>query len=148
MAEKEKKPYFGTRLFKDSNETGSPIVDELTGEWVGGKVLIELFDGKTGARINQAEKRVTRLSYPAWREEFNVLTVDEVIEQYFPGEKKEDKTVVKTEATDATAEALKVALAELAALKAEKEAPVVPETPVVEPEDLGDTTVKAVVKKK
>ena len=78
------KTFIGARLLKDSNEVGSPIIDENTGEWVGGRVLIELFDGKTGERIAGHEEKVTRNKYLAWKEDFDVQSKEDVISQYFP----------------------------------------------------------------
>lgn len=123
MAETKKTPYVGTRLVKDSNEAGSPILDESTGEWKSGHVLIELFDGKTGQIIDSYKKSVTRIGFAAWREEFATLTTDEIITQYFPGDPTNPvaPTVEEKKESD-DAEALKVALAKIAELEAEKAA--------------------------
>lgn len=87
MAETQKydpsKVFVGARLFKDTDEAGSPIVDENTGEWKSGKVLIELFDTKDGFSIAGKEVKVTRNKYLVFREDFDSLSKEDVLKEFF-----------------------------------------------------------------
>lgn len=77
------KLFVAARLFKDSNEAGSPLVDEKTGEWSGGRVQVTLLDSKTATTVASTELMVTRNKYLAWREDFDLLSTEDVIKEYF-----------------------------------------------------------------
>ena len=125
MAETKKydpsKLFVGTRLIKDSNEAGSPIVDD-SGEWKSGRILIQLFDTKTGENVAGKEIKTSRLKNLAWREDVNSLSTKELIDEYFSDlELKEaTQTDYQTEAARSKVESAERAKdAEIAELKAE-----------------------------
>lgn len=99
------KVFVGTRLIKDANEAGSPIVDENTGEWKSGRVLIQLFDAKNGNNIAGKELKVTRTKYAAFREDFDSLSKEDVLAEYFP--KVETTEASTTELQDEAAKSEK-----------------------------------------
>lgn len=127
MAETQKydpsKTFVGTRLIRDEGASGV-IIDENTGEWKSGKFLVELFDLKTGERLAGKEVSVTRAKYIALKEDFDPMSKEEVLKEYFPDVKltEASQTDLQKEADRSSAESeLRAAKARIAELEAEKQ---------------------------
>jgi hypothetical protein len=141
MAETKYDPsklFIGTRLFKDSNEAGNPIVDEK-GEWTTGEVEITLLDRKTGFTVATKKVKTTKNKYLVFREDFDGLSTEDVIKEHFSDiqlEEATDTELQKEAAHSKAASDLATALAEIETLKAEAAAR---ETPAVEYEELPAT---------
>lgn len=85
MADKNYDPskvFVGTRLIRDEDENGIKV--DSRGDWESGKLLVELFDIKTGTQIEGFSKDLTRRKYEAFVEDFSGLSTEEVIKEYFP----------------------------------------------------------------
>jgi hypothetical protein len=141
MAETQYDPsklFVGTRLHKDSNEAGSPIVDEK-GEWTTGEIELSLFDHKSGLTVASNRIKTTRNKYLVFREDFDGLTKEEVIKEYFSDVKLSEATDTELQKEAARSEAetkLAEALAEIETLKAAAA------TPAIEYEEVEETVVE------
>lgn len=77
------KLFIGTKLYRDADSNG--IILDHNGDWKSGRIVIELFNKKNGFLVSKVEKDVTKAKYVAWKEDFDVLTIEEVLDQYFKG---------------------------------------------------------------
>lgn len=77
----------GTRLIKDKNTAGT-IVDD-NGEWVSGKVEVEVL-GSTGNTLGVHSFDVTNKKYESWREDYDKMDKQTILDTYFPDVETED----------------------------------------------------------
>lgn len=132
------KLFVGTKLYKDEGSEG--IILDQNGDWKSGKVAIELYDVKDGFLVSKVELPVSRAKYVAWKEDFDVLTTEQVIDEYFKDVKTTDpsETELQRESRLSKAESdLKAKDLEIEALKEQLKAKPVDDF-VGEVTDLGD----------
>jgi len=105
-----------SRLFRDEDENGV-IVDENTKEWKSGEVEINVSD-KDGIFLGSKRIKMTRTKYLAFREDFDGLSTEEVVSEYFPKLKTGEAS--KTELQEAAEDAAEQTSDREATIKAEE----------------------------
>lgn len=76
------KLFAATKLVRDEGEHG--VLVDKRGEWASGRLYIQLFDSKSGLFVDGITKDLSHAKYEAFREDFDQLTTEEVIKEFFP----------------------------------------------------------------